>query len=52
MNAMLKMVNLQLHKLLIKDTKDKIEDLDLNLYENFYSEQDLSDDTMIRIYKK
>ena len=34
-----------------KDTKDKIEDLDLNLYENFYSEQDLSDDTMIRIYK-
>lgn len=34
-----------------KDTKDKIEDLDINLYENFYSEQDLSDDTMIRIYK-
>ena len=34
-----------------KDTKDKIEHLDLNLYENFYSEQDLSDDTMIRIYK-
>ena len=34
-----------------KDTKYKIEDLDLNLYENFYSEQDLSDDTMIRIYK-
>ena len=34
-----------------KDTKDKIEDLNLSLYENFYSEQDVNDDTMVRVYK-
>lgn len=38
-------------KTLDKKTKEKIEDLKLSLYENFYSEQDISDDTMVRVYK-
>lgn len=38
-------------QILNKDTKEEIEDLNLSLYENFYSEQDANDDTMVRVYK-
>ncbi len=38
-------------QVLNKDVKKKIEDLDLTLYENFYSQQDESDDTKVRVYK-
>lgn len=38
-------------QILNKDTKEEIEDLNLSLYENFYSEQDVNDDTMVRVYK-